>query len=238
VWVMRDYNYITGYLTRSEKAASLLLLGVLSAVLELSEEKCSMDYRSISTALKKRKSAGRTHIYADLSWNELLQTISRLALALNPEYFADERVSSGWLGNKAATEIQITTAENRLGRALPADYRDFLKASNGFQSYTYARPSLLPVEEIGWVSQLDENLEDFIDQILEMEQAKYPNISKTCLIVGGLHDEEQVLLFPTHDDAWICWSLHLAGGCGEIGYQDFRYYMEDQLATQERDFYS
>jgi len=83
--------------------------------------------------------------------------------------------------------------------------------------------------EIDWLPNLDENLVDYVEQIIEWDKDKYAGFSKKCLLVSGMYEETQVLLFPTRDHDWECWSLTLGGGCGETWFPSFRYYMEHQL---------
>lgn len=226
---MQDYNYIVGYLTRNSKVSELLLKGVLASVLELTEEKCGSEYEALSAALKDRNGKGRTLIYGDQSWKSLLKNISLLSIEKNPELFSGDVISSKWLGNDPAPEENILATEEKIGIQLPADYREFLKASNGFSAHNYASPNLLTVQETDWLSVLDSDLVDYVEQILEWNKDKYAQLSKKCLLVSGIHEEEQVLLFPTSDNGWECWSLVLPGGCEETWYPSFRYYMEHQL---------
>lgn len=226
---MKNYNYLIGYLTRNEKTSSLLLQGVLSSVLELTEEKCRSEYEALSAALKKRKESRRALIYGDQSWASILKKISLLAIEQDPELYSEDRISSKWLGNDPATEEDILAAEARIGMQLPADYRAFLKVANGFASHGYTTPSLVRAGEIDWLSVLDEDLVEFVENILEWSEDKYAGLSKNCLLVSGPGEEEQVLLFPTRDKGWECWKLVLPGGCGETWFPGFRYYMEHQL---------
>ncbi len=226
---IQNYNYNLGYLLRNRNTSALLLRGILSPVFGLTEEKCSSEYKALSAALKKRKQTGRTLVYGDQSWASMLKNISLLSIEQNPELLSEDMILKQWLGNDPALLENILAAEEKLGLQLPADYREFLSASNGFASYAYTSPKLLTVEEIDWLSVLDEDLADHVEQILEWEKDKYPGLSKKCLLVAGLYEEEKVLLFPTKENGWECWSLVLAGGCGEKWYPGFRYYMEYQL---------
>jgi hypothetical protein len=230
---MQDYSYSTGYLLRNRYSSTILLKGVLSSLFELTEEKCLSEYEALSAALKDRKAKGRTLIYGDQSWTSLLKNISILSIGQDPELFPEERILSQWLGNDPAPEEKILAAEEKIGMPLPSDYREFLMASDGFAAHSYIAPSLLTVEDIGWLSVVYEDLVEYVEQILEWSKEKYARLSSKCLLVSGFHEEEQVLLFPTSDKGWECWSLVLGGGCGETWYASFRHYMEYRLYFSE-----
>lgn len=53
-----------------------------------------------------------------------------------------------WLGMPPATQVQITSAEQRLGVTLPSTYTAFLRVSNGFLMPGQSTSSILPVELI------------------------------------------------------------------------------------------
>lgn len=230
---MNGSTEIVGMLTRNRKVSSILLQGKLSAVLKLTESACKAEYEQLSAALKKRKESGRTLIYGDQSWASLLRNISALSIRQNTELYSEELISSQWLGNDPASEQELLTAERKIGMPLPPDYREFLKVSNGFLAHSYSSPGLARVEGIDWLSQFDDDVLDivagYIKDTLEEEKPKYPGLSTKCLLVSGMYEETEVLLFPTIDNDWQCWSLTLPGGCGETWYPSFRYYMEHQL---------
>ena len=226
---MLDYNYMVCYLMRNRKAAALLLEGILAPTFELPDKKCRLDYEELSAALKDRKEMGRRLVYEDLSWRKLLENLSILAIRDDPDLYKDPPISTNWLGKDPSSEDDIFATESRIGIKLPDDYRDFLKVSNGFASHSNIYSSLLPVQEIDWISVLDGDTEDYVELCLDLEKEKYHGLTKKCLLIGGLHEEEQVLLFPKADSGWECWSLVIPGGCGETLYPSFRYYIEDRL---------
>lgn len=230
---MKGANCTVGQLTRNRGIATILLQGILSPVFEMSEEKCNADYFALSSALRARKEKGRSLIYGDQSWTSLLKKISILSIEQNPDLYPDDIVLSKWFGTSPATEKDILAAEKKIGMSLPVDYREFLKASNGFLEHTYSAPRLARVEEIDWLSKFDDDVLDivagFVEETIEEEKDKYSRISKKCLLVSGMYQETEVLLFPTHDNDWECWSLTLGGGCGETWFPSFRYYMENEL---------
>ncbi|WP_406192397.1 SMI1/KNR4 family protein [Kitasatospora sp. NBC_01560] len=64
-------------------------------------------------------------------WSEEWADSHRHAEALSPDDAAARR--RGWLGADPATEADIAAMEDRLGRALPPSYREFLRVSNGWR---------------------------------------------------------------------------------------------------------
>ncbi|WP_410604756.1 SMI1/KNR4 family protein [Amycolatopsis sp. lyj-90] len=98
------------------------------------------------------------------------------------KYFVSEvQRSSGWLGYEPATEEEIATTEKRIGTRLPPTYRNFLLASNGWSTISYA-VDLRKVDDIGWFADLEPNimktwseLEHFADHI---------ELLKQCLLIS------------------------------------------------------
>lgn len=90
-------------------------------------------------------------------WNqEIIESIAPNLSMLNS--------ASDWLGYPGATENQIIQAEARLGIALPASYRSFLKVSNGWQRTTPFISKLWSTQEINWFSVRHQ---DWIDEWLK-----------------------------------------------------------------------
>src|ERR1035438_8174546 len=86
-------------------------------------------------------------------FKNLLTEISREQLA-DPDVAADVRdfkIAVGWLGERGATEVEITLAEERLGTRLPPSYRAFLAESNGFDDIGPFIYRLYNAAEIDWL---------------------------------------------------------------------------------------
>ncbi len=67
---------------------------------------------------------------------------------------AQEMITSGWVGYPAASDEQIAAAEARLGKTLPASYREFLKVTNGWGlTGTCCVRKWWSIEEIGWYAE-------------------------------------------------------------------------------------
>jgi len=62
----------------------------------------------------------------------------------------------GWIGFPPADETQLLEAEARLGIALPASYREFLKVTNGWPIAGPFVDRILPVQEIDWFAKKSE----------------------------------------------------------------------------------
>jgi cell wall assembly regulator SMI1 len=60
---------------------------------------------------------------------DLLQQISKEAIALNPDFFSDEEKEVKWIGRNPATEESIIQTQERLGVKLPDDVVAFYKIS-------------------------------------------------------------------------------------------------------------
>lgn len=76
-------------------------------------------------------------------------------------------IRSGWLGAPGAGESELAALESRLGAALPASYRSFLAASNGFLQPGVIVPRLLPAHE---VSPLRVTAPELLDVYAELER--------------------------------------------------------------------
>ena len=64
----------------------------------------------------------------------------------------------GWIGFPPASEEQIEATELRLDRPLPPSLRDFYKITNGWGIVGCFIWNVLPVEQIGWLSDLEPDL--------------------------------------------------------------------------------
>jgi hypothetical protein len=121
---------------------------------------------------------------------------------------------TGWLGFIPATEAEIAEAEQRLGKQLPPSYREFLLISNGWHDTGMNIESLLSVDEIEWLRELDSTVIDdwmsgFNPEDWEASaegEADYRHLAKTLVVSGGY--ETYVLLNPeviTPDGEWEAW---------------------------------
>ncbi|MET9736203.1 SMI1/KNR4 family protein [Streptomyces sp. NPDC006458] len=95
------------------------------------------------------------------AWRDLLQCWSEewldpvLHEQERAEPFPDDVRRARWLGAPGATGEEVGALEERLGVRLPASYRQFLLASNGWLNTTREIDRILPVQEVGWTRDLD-----------------------------------------------------------------------------------
>lgn len=229
-------NYTLAYLMRDTATAKLLLTGILAPVFKLTKAICNKDYETIAAALDDRYSAGRGLAYGSLSWKQLLKRISELAIAQKSYDFSQQAITTKWLGESAATKRDIKAAEKRLGVCLPDDYRDFLLASNGFASISITDTTLAAVSDI---KRYDEYSPDSVagwsDAMADIDPA-YGVPFKNSIIIGGMIEEQELLLVPFEDGTWQCWFL-ANWVPGENKYPSLRYYMEERLQRLEDGFY-
>lgn len=161
------------------------------------------------------------------NWREFLERLSKKlfeeADEVELELIAEdepERIESRWLGFPAAAPEVIAAREAELGVRLPADYREFLLASNGFRGLAglpHGICSLLPVEEIGWMRDKDEGtgrLACYLEESarglrMSEEFVVDPDDFARTLLVGESDGNECILLLPPKPGgAWQLWLYH------------------------------
>lgn len=131
--------------------------------------------------------------------------------------------ATGWPGFEPAGEEAIRAAEARIGAALPASYRNFLRVSDGWSSMSYSL-DLLGVGEIGWFADLDPDilaawsgpgLEDFAEDIARLGR---------CLLISRQGDGDYWLLSPDEigaDGEWRAYVWWAGDGEEPRPYEDF-----------------
>ncbi|MDT3402105.1 SMI1/KNR4 family protein [Mucilaginibacter terrae] len=136
-----------------------------------------------------------------------LKEISAIAIQHNPDHFTDEQRKLGWLGYQPATTEAIEAAEQKLGVALPGDYKQFLLITNGFFTTSDSTElTFAPVEEIDYLK----NIDDFIVEvwsdpaIIDVGEQLIRSI-----IIGGINDEQYFLLIPNDNESieWTYWKF-------------------------------
>lgn len=137
---------------------------------------------------------------------------------------ASTRTASGWLGFAGASEHAVAARERELGVVLPADYRAFLRASDGFlgmNGFPHGRASLSPVERITWLRDRDGGRlaayaekfggsdEDDIPDEWYVRQEEFAG----TLLIGESDGDECILLKPPGPGAqlpgWNRWEVWL-----------------------------
>ena len=116
-------NYMLSYLMRDRKTAKQLLTGILAPLFKLTKETCNQETKEIIEVLAKRMTSGRTLVYKSLSWKQLLNRISKLALEQNTIDLSNKILAKKTLSRTPATNAEIEIAERKLNIVFPDDYR-------------------------------------------------------------------------------------------------------------------
>lgn len=127
----------------------------------------------------------------------LLKEISKRMLLLNEYDFTEEQRQSYWLGVRAASDEEIGIAKASLQTELPGDYIEFLKITNGFPQCTSTGVTFLPISEVDYLINIDEDLVEIWnnhDELSNIGQAL-----SASLLIGGKHEEQYFLLIPPND---------------------------------------
>ena len=135
---------------------------------------------------------------------ELLEQFFVLALLLNKGDFTNQQLETKWIGNNPVIEESIISTENRLCVKLPKDYIEFLNISNGLMDVgTSTSVEFLQVEKIGYLKDLDNKLVEIWGE----NDKKYGKILAGSILVGGLNQEQQLLLIPPtkSNKEWKYW---------------------------------
>lgn len=225
------------YLMRNRKTARLLLKGILAPVFKLTKETCNQETKEIIEVLATRMSSGRTLVYKTLSWRQLLDRISKLAIEQNTIDFSEEILNSKTLSRTPATNAEVKAAEKELRVSFPKDYKQFLLTSNGFKNFSHTGVTLSSVDKVDYLKNVDEQLIDiWADSMHELDSG-YGDKLKSSIVIGGLEEEQYLFLIPLPNNKWECWHFS-SWRPGEAIYESFRFYMEDELQRLEDNFYS
>jgi len=216
-------------LTSNRHLARLFLQGILAEPLGLTKEACQLYLKGLKSAVDARMKQGRRLVYGKWTWEKLLTTASKQAIKNEPDQFTREQRKGKWIGRSNSTDEAIKAAETRLQIGLPADYVEFLHASNGFSALSSTAPPLLSVESIG-------PLKDKVDaQTLaifkEYPGDDLPQALESSLLISEQMETDMVLLIPPgkSSGSWQCWFFaHWIPG--EIRYPSFRHYFEEAFA--------
>jgi hypothetical protein len=125
-------------------------------------------------------------------------------------WVTDRQRADRWLGTTGATEAELTTLEERLGRALPPSLRAFLSASNGWTNLGCHMYRLRPAAQVGWF--IDEPGGPHMIEIIREVNEELAEWMRRSLIVSAMHiDGESWLLDPAQvgpDGEWTArtWS--------------------------------
>jgi len=220
------------YLLRYRKTAKFLCDGILRDSLNINSTQCQTETVEITDALLKRMSNGRTLVYGNFTWSELLDSISKFAIEQNTSDISESILKKGTLRRPPASIMDIQATENRLNISFPEVYREFLLTSNGFEAISTVDPTLSSVDKVDYFRNVDPDLiEMWTNDTFDFDQL-FKEKFRNSIIIGGHDEEQQLLLVQGEEDKWECW--HFANWSpGETVYQDFRFYMENELQSLE-----
>jgi len=173
-WLVHSFgerSYETQPAMESRQAWKLCKSGALRQQLNINEAALATFAKDFQDALTDRLTSGRTRPGANMSMQELLK-----ATEYNTKYNAEAREVNPEppetsLFHSPATDSQIREAENHLNTTLPADYKTFLRISNGFGS-PWGHPlgdlqtPLHPVDKLRWLDSAEEDY--FTDLTLDL----------------------------------------------------------------------
>lgn len=176
-------------------------------------------------------------------WNRALLASydpGKYSAFVDPAVVTAGRLASGWLGERGATEEQLTALEARLGMTLPPSYRSFLQVSNGFLQPGMIVPRLLGAEEVDWYrARHQDTIHVWTGTLGELGGADEPDTFErhlpSCLQVSEVEriGSAVYLLNPEVVDADGEWEAfyfaHWVPGADR--YPSFRALMERELRT-------
>ena len=242
IWASGYHENYLGYsfplLACGRHVAPLLLQKVVAEDLKLSESIVLEFLSQIIDVLNQRLQQGRSLVYGEFSWKDLLGKVSRASIDFEDGIY-DEAVSqSGWIGFNGASASEITHAEQRLGLTLPEDYKHFLQISNGIRPFPLNNPPLLPVDKIDFIGNILDV--DTFDRLLnwpvdDKDPETFEDYLSRGVMISDYPDEQMVWLIPFATGNIISWETWFFAYWkpGEQRYPDFRFYMEDQLQSIE-----
>ena len=165
---------------------------------------------------------------------ERLQSISKNAIALNPDFVhSAKEKKAAWIGKKPATDAAIRTAEKRLSVKLPQDVVDFYKITNGTSEILNQTFSgFMGIRDINWLKNL---LPDTLENYAEMGEEYVKDLSN-CIVIAGVNHVHQVLIIPPLDvhQNWRYWEFahYIPGENSFNGMDSYLERLDDFLCDQ------
>jgi hypothetical protein len=214
-------NSSVSYTLLDPQLAEVLMSGLIAAAWKVAPADTTQAADSVVAALESRyATAAPTLVYGRLSWLALLGTLQTVLQNVG---------EAGLIQRPPASGTAITAAEARLDVALPARYRDFLRASNGLVSYNDAvGVEVYAVEQIVWLRDVMPELAGYYEETPDLAEG----LSKALLIGAHQGMEQMLLLVPPAGQnstaEWECWfAAHWLPGATK--YPAFRYFIEDEI---------
>ena len=211
-------SYMLQKLMDDTSTARYLLSGVLAPVWGITTASCTADLHRVDSVLQRRIKEGPSLVYGNLSLKELLHRIADSSLY------------------PPATRTQIHAADIRLGVQLPPDYISFLLLSNGRLAIGPTGVTLLPVEHIGWLRDMDPELVKIWGKPMDQKDSARAAGFQRSILIGGYNEEQQLLLVPPGDSDkdWQCW-FFASWMPGIQPYPNLRFFFEYELQRKEDD---
>jgi|GEM_PF-569554 len=158
----------------------------------------------------------------------ILQEISKRTLLLNEFDVTEEQKQTNWLGSKPASDDEIEKAKTLLQTELPEDYIEFLKITNGFPQCTSTSVTFLPVSEIDYLINVDEDLVEIWNKDQELKEIG--EALSASLLIGGKNEEQCFLLIPPNDrnKKWRYWKF-ASWIPGEHEFKNLKDYFQSEL---------
>lgn len=153
------------------------------------------------------------------------------------QHFPETILQSKSLSRPPATMADIAAAESRLGHTLPDDYKNFLLTSNGFEGFSDTGVVLCSVDQVIFLTSLSSETVDIWANAMEGVDNGFGDKLRSSIVIGGLQEEQQLLLIPLSHGQWECWHFS-SWRPGEVVYESFRFYMEEELQRLEDNFYT
>jgi hypothetical protein len=234
----RDKGYMNPEIASNKYLAVFLLEHCIAKQLQLTSIKCDKFSAKAITAIDNRIQKGRTLVYGNLSWKALLEKLSVSAIAYSPDDYTADIAKAKWLGFTKATEAAITATEQRLGIALPDDYKEFLRITNGFRNFPLMNPPLLPAEKIDYLRNVEKagmfgSLQNF--PVDDNDPETYAEYTYRCILISEQDEEQWVWLIPPKNTKgeWQTW-FFAYWIPGEKRYPSFRHFIEEQLSKLDK----
>lgn len=232
-------SYVLPVILALPTTRRVALSGALASSLGIDAEECRRAGPQLIDAAHERLIGGRHHPEGTLPMRELLEAISQLTLS--DDDVGDDVLPQGarlnrWVGAPTrASDDQIAATEARLGLVFPPSYREFLTVSNGFGPIVYGIDRLHPVEQVGWLRDVDPehitiwtDRSDFADQPIHPEEQMWMDALAGSVVIGDADSGYLLLVpeLPTPDQECTVWYF-TSWNPGERPYSSFRTFLEE-----------
>ena len=145
--------------------------------------------------------------------------------------FTQDQLSGGWLGGEPVDEARIAALEERLGKRLPASYRAFVGASDGWRHIGEFMYTMRGIDEIDWFSTADPRMVEIFD---DTEQPG--SIMARALLISKEGDAQYWFLDPedaSPDGEWPAYTWSSWGFLSER-HPSFAALVADERSSMEQ----